>query len=70
MDKNSPDWKKYKQDQADMLKRHQDALDKKHNIGRYADTKNPPNPPNPPHGRPYKKGQKPQKAKPYSNMNV
>ena len=70
MDKNSPDWKKYKQDQADMLKRHQDALDKKHNIGRYADTKNPPNPPNPPHGRPYKKGQKPQNAKPYSNMNV
>ena len=63
MDKNSPDWKKYKQEQADFLKRNQDALDKKHNIGRYTNTRNTRNPQG---YKPYKKGEKPPKVKTYT----
>ena len=45
MDKNSPEWKKYKQDQADFKNTYQAELDKKHNIGTYTNTRNPRNPP-------------------------
>ena len=65
MDKNSPDWKKYKQEQADFLKRNQDALDKKHNIGRYTNTRNTRNPQG---YKPYKKGEKPPKVKTYTRV--
>ena len=55
MDKNSPEWKKYKQDQADFKNTYQAELDKKHNIGTYTNTRNARNPTG---FTPYKKNRK------------